>query len=230
MLPRVVRTNVDRTGQAIGTGDAIRGPSRPPWPRPPWHCQQPVRSKLALPFAASPAGAAICEAKAEDAANTATDRVEPARNTNVFRMALLLTRLSDDVDQHGFAHLDCIYPPFDRDRQILRIGDRTDADMAQGFCKLRIIDVRIPDRCADVRILDAALAPIGHALKMHDLLMVGPVVPHDGEHWNLVMRRRPERARSIHGVAVVLDVCSGRALDGGASQGSKAHHHVEQPG
>src|SRR5206468_3510321 len=78
--------------------------------------------------------------------------------------------------------------------------------MAQGLRKLRVVDVRIPDRGADVWILDAALAPIGHALEMHDLLMVGAVVPHDGEHGNLVMRRRPERAWGIHGVAVVLEV------------------------
>src|SRR5207247_10386160 len=64
----------------------------------------------------------------------------------------------------------------------------------------------LPDRGADMRILDAALAPVRHALKMHDLLMVGAVVPHDGEHRNLMMRRRPERARRIHGVAVVLDI------------------------
>src|ERR1700737_5092130 len=143
---------------------------------------------------------------AEEAANTAAERVAPAKNKNVVRMALLLTRLSDDVDQHGFAHLDRIHAAFDCDRQILRIGDWTDPDMTQGFRELRVIDVRIPDCCADMRILDAALAPIGHALKMHDLLMVGAVVPHDGEHRNLMMRRRPERAWGIHGVAVVLDV------------------------
>jgi hypothetical protein len=78
--------------------------------------------------------------------------------------------------------------------------------MAQRFRELRVIDVRIPDRRADMRILDAPLAPIGHALKMHDLLMVGAVVPHDGQHRNLVMRRRPERAWGIHRVAVVLKI------------------------
>jgi hypothetical protein len=30
---------------------------------------------------------AVCEAKVEDAANTATDRIEPARTDNVFRTA-----------------------------------------------------------------------------------------------------------------------------------------------
>jgi hypothetical protein len=47
-----------------------------------------VRSKLVLPFATSPAGAAACAAKAEDAAKTAADRDAPAMTKNVFRIPL----------------------------------------------------------------------------------------------------------------------------------------------
>ena len=39
---------------------------------------------------------------------------------------------------------------------------------------------------------DAALVPVGHALNVHDLLMIGAVVVHDEEQRDLVVRRRPQ--------------------------------------
>ena len=78
--------------------------------------------------------------------------------------------------------------------------------MAKRFGELRVIHDRIVDVRSDLRRRNVALTPVRHALHVHDLLMITAVVPHDREHRDLVMRRGPQRAGSIHRVAVVLDV------------------------
>jgi hypothetical protein len=46
---------------------------------------------------------------------------------------------------------------------------------------LREVDVGIVDRRADVRARDAALMAIGHALQVHQLLVIRAVVVHHRE-------------------------------------------------
>ena len=59
--------------------------------------------------------------------------------------------------------------------------------------------VNVPDqlsveaRQAVRRELDTALAAIGHALQVHDLLVIGAVVVHHDQHRDAVMRGRPKR-------------------------------------
>ena len=47
------------------------------------------------------------------------------------------------------------------------------------------------------RPCDSAIVAIGHALQVHDLLVIGAVVVHHGEQRNPVMRRRPPDAGRI---------------------------------
>ena len=49
------------------------------------------------------------------------------------------------------------------------------------------------------------LRAVGHALHVHDLLVIGAVVVHDAQQRNLVMRRGPQHAGRVHQVAVGLD-------------------------
>src|SRR3546814_6147183 len=52
----------------------------------------------------------------------------------------------------------------------------------------------------------SALEPVGHALDVHHLLVIGAVVVHHVQDRDAVMRRRPQRAGRIEKVAVGLDV------------------------
>ena len=65
-------------------------------------------------------------------------------------------------------------------------------------------EIGIGQHRTDQRVLNPALPPARHTLHMHDFLMIGAVVVDDVEHRNGVMRRRPQRARHIHEVAVIL--------------------------
>ena len=53
--------------------------------------------------------------------------------------------------------------------------------------------------------VDAALAPVGHALDAHDLLMIGAVVVHHVEDRQAADGGRPQDARRIHQIAVGID-------------------------
>ena len=53
---------------------------------------------------------------------------------------------------------------------------------------------------------DAAFGARGHVLHVHQLLMIGAVVVHDGQQRNLVMRGGPKDAGSVVEIAVALDV------------------------
>ena len=46
---------------------------------------------------------------------------------------------------------------------------------------------------------------VGHALKVHDLLVIRTVVVHDAEERNTMMCRGPNGAGRIHEIAVILD-------------------------
>ena len=60
-------------------------------------------------------------------------------------------------------------------------------------------DCRIIDGRADMRPVDAAVAPVADALHVHHLLMVAAVVVHHRQQRDVVVRRRPERAAHPYG-------------------------------
>ena len=46
---------------------------------------------------------------------------------------------------------------------------------------------------------------IGHALDVHDLLMIRTIVVHDAEQRNAMVCRGPNGSRRIHEIAVILN-------------------------
>src|SRR5437867_4250933 len=99
-----------------------------------------------------------------------------------------LPRLRDDIVQCSLAALDHSNGAPQSRSEVFRIGDGSFAVNAQATRNGCVVDIGIPDFRADTGIDDAALMPVGHALDMHDLLMVGPIVVHHAEQRNAVMR------------------------------------------
>src|SRR5207244_3555186 len=62
----------------------------------------------------------------------------------------VLSRLSDDIHESGFALHDHIHSPAQRRPKILRIGNWTFAVNAQASCKSRIVDVWVIECRADL--------------------------------------------------------------------------------
>jgi hypothetical protein len=89
--------------------------------------------------------------------------------------------LRDNVDESRLAALD----HFDRTAEgwakLSWIGNRTLTVNTHASCDRREVDVWIFDPGADAGIGDAALMSIGHALDVHDLLMVGAIVVHHAQ-------------------------------------------------
>src|SRR5207244_3813197 len=83
-----------------------------------------------------------------------------------------LTGLSDNVDHCGLATHDDSKRAAQCGAEILRISDRAFAVDAQAARNRRVIDVGIFDGGADAGVGDPALMAVGHALDMHDFLMV----------------------------------------------------------
>src|SRR5207249_1486064 len=83
-----------------------------------------------------------------------------------------LTGLSDNVDHCGLATHDDSKRAAQCGAEILRISDRAFAVDAQAACNRRVIDVGIFDGGADAGVGNPALMAVGHALDMHDFLMV----------------------------------------------------------
>src|SRR5262249_33781006 len=115
-------------------------------------------------------------------------------------------RLHDDVNDNRLAFLDDIDALLQRRPEIGRMLDGTDAGNAHRIREFGEADVWIADRGGDMPTVHPALTPSRHTLQVHDLLMIGAVVVHDGEHRYLMVRARPDRAGRIHAVAVRLDV------------------------
>src|SRR5258706_11414371 len=75
-----------------------------------------------------------------------------------------LTRLGDDVDEHGLAHFHRFDAALEGGAELLGIGDRAGADMAQGFRELGVIDERLADRGGDTRGVGMTLGPMWRSL------------------------------------------------------------------
>ena len=54
--------------------------------------------------------------------------------------------------------------------------------------------------------INAALVPGGHTLDVHDLLVIGAVVVHDGKQGDAVVSRGPQHARRVHEIAIALGI------------------------
>ncbi len=102
--------------------------------------------------------------------------------------------------------LDDIESATNRRPQFFRIGDRSLAKHAHALREFREIDVGTRYRCAGAAVCDPAAVPVSHDLNLHDFLMVGPVVVHDVQHRNAVVRGRPQDSRGVHQIAVVLNI------------------------
>ena len=67
---------------------------------------------------------------------------------------------------------------------------------------VRVVDVWILERGADIHLLDVAAMPRRHRHQVHVFLVVGAIVLNDVEDRDLVVRGRPHGARAEHEVAI----------------------------
>src|SRR5262245_38415952 len=150
--------------------------------------------------------ASPCGAGAPTAAAPAKSAAVTMAGAKIATFISSSTWLHDEVDEHRLAALDDIDAALQRGTEIGRALDRSDADDTHRIGELRIAHERIADRGRDVPPVHAAITPRGHALQMHDLLMISAVVVHDRGHRNAMMGQGPQRARRVHAVAVRLNV------------------------
>src|SRR5712692_3981703 len=122
-----------------------------------------------------------------------------------FTVSCSSTRLRDDIHQRRLAALNYLDGAPDGGAEVLGIFDRTLAVHAHAPRQLRVMDVGVLERRADVGAGDAAIVAVAHALQVHDLLVVRAVVVHDTQHRDAVMGGGPQNARRVHQIAVVLD-------------------------
>src|SRR5437667_10476811 len=113
--------------------------------------------------------------------------------------------LRDDIDQRRFAAFNGGDRAPERRPKILWIRDGSVGIHAQSLCQLREVNVGIGKRRSHGPTIDAAVALVAHALYVHDLLVIGPVVEHDAQERNAVVCRGPQDPRGIHQVSVSLD-------------------------
>ena len=137
--------------------------------------------------------------------------LDPARSLNVDPEAIdpswnSLAWLGYHVDERRVPTFDHCNGTLNRWSEIFRISNRSlgvHTHALRQFCE---IDVRIGDRGTDIRASHAAIVPVGHTLEMHHFLMVRPVIVHDIENRDAVMRRRPQNPWGIHEIAIALNV------------------------
>ena len=116
-----------------------------------------------------------------------------------------LPRLRHDVDERRLTAFDDVKGSSNSRREIIGVRDRALRVDAHPLRDLREVDVRILDRRPDVSARDAAIVPVGHALQVHDFLVIRAVVVHHRQDGDPVVCRRPQHSWRIHQVAVALD-------------------------
>src|SRR5229473_6279147 len=115
-------------------------------------------------------------------------------------------RLRNGIEQCRLSAIDDRKSAANGRSQVLWIGDRAFCVPSQTLCDFCQVDGRIVDRRADPAPSDIAMVLAGHALDLHHLSVVRPVVVHDGQHGNPVMGGRPQDARLIHQVTIALEI------------------------
>src|SRR5580704_1687519 len=192
----------------------------PPCPARPWHSKHPSARKTRLPLPTSPAAVCATAMPGASAAVAAVIKIQARNNVVVDVMASSSTRIGHDIDKRRLPALDHRNCSFERRAEVLWIGDRALAMDTEPSCDGGVVDIRIFNGGADVGIRNAASMARGHGLQIHIFLMVGAVVVKDVEHRNAMVRRRPQRTRHEHEIAVAAEcerqapmllVCEGRA-------------------
>src|SRR5207302_9391544 len=149
-------------------------------------------------------------------------------------LLLLLAWLSDDIDQCRLTAFHSRESPLDGRTEILGIGDRAFTVPAHALRHLGIVDVRILDGRSDSCAFDPAIVPVPHTLQVHDLLMVGAIIVHHGQHWNPMVRGGPQHAGSVHQITIILDIHGQPAVlfvrKRGADGGRRAVSHAGSAG
>src|SRR5438128_6440941 len=74
-------------------------------------------------------------------------------------------------------------------------------------------------------VLDGALPHLGDRQLVPDVLIVGPVVEHDDQHGNAVMRGGPKRAGRVQKVTVVLNADADLARPSERERDAHGHAH-----
>src|SRR2546425_2111751 len=78
---------------------------------------------------------------------------------------------------------------------------------------------------SDANVVQGALPHLGDRELMSDVLIVGPVVEHDHQHGNVVVRGGPERPRGVQEVTVVLDADADLARSPERQRNPHRHAH-----
>src|SRR6266700_3736199 len=102
-----------------------------------------------------------------------------------------LAWLRDYVEQRRLTALDDRDGPPQRWSQIPRIIDGALGVHPHALRQLGEIHIRVRKRSPDSGAVDSALVPVGHALHVHELFVIGAVIVHDAQQRNAMMRRRP---------------------------------------
>ena len=129
--------------------------------------------------------------------------------------------------RYGIAALDHPNPSLNCRAEILRIGNGPFGLDAHAFREHRVVDIGIRDLGSDFALVDvdAAIVLVGHALQLHDLLMIRAVVVHHGEQRDAMMRGGPQDSVSHHQIAVGLNGNAEPAMflvgDGGSQRGRR---------
>src|SRR5260370_35660884 len=145
---------------------------------------------------------------APDRPDLAADTLTSSANPPARRSA----RLRHHVEQSrlaAFYHRD--RPP-QRRAEILRIIDRPLGIHPHTLCQFRKIHIRVGECRADPGPVDSAIVPVGHPLHVHQLFVIRPIIVHDAQQRNAMMRRRPQHRRHKHKIAVILNTHREAAL------------------
>src|SRR6266568_2099329 len=121
----------------------------------------------------------------------ASTLISPAEKSKSLHGTFSLPWIGHDIDQRRVAALHDGDRSLERRSELLRIRDRPLPMNSKALCHRGIIHVRIFDRGADTGVFDAASEAGGHRGEVHVLLMVGPIVVHDIEERNAMVRGRP---------------------------------------
>src|SRR6478736_3030977 len=118
--------------------------------------------------------------------NTAATRARPRASADkrfvaaAIRMVCIAAssaRLTHDIDERRLAACDDRYRFAQHGRELRRILDRPRGPHTHALRERRVVDERVLERRADLRTpVDAAAAARGHALHVHELLVIRAVV------------------------------------------------------
>src|SRR5712691_1773805 len=138
------------------------------------------------PFWAFPAGALSAFGAAPEVWALAPGAARMSAAENVARTSerdclilRSLTWLRDDIDESWLPVQDHVDSAPDSRPEVFGICDGTLGMNAHALRQSREVDIGVIEGGADVWVGNAAIVAVGHALQVHQLLMIGAVVMHD---------------------------------------------------